>query len=404
MSSGRRVTIGGQQTTIVGVMPRGFYFPTPEQRAWRPLTPGSCGPRVRRERLAGTDRRSQARCGWPAEVARELERITRMLGERFTYPAAWDKTKNAHVTPVHEYLLGNVRDPAAAPDGRRRATAADRRCERGGTDPGANHRPDGRALGSRRARGESPAHRAADRHRVDRRWPRLLGIAGAVIATVGFSTLVASLPVQHGLGEHGNAGVAGVRASRLRSRWRLVWVSRSFRCARSCVGRLDVRERSEEGLRRGTRRVHAGLVVAQVTLAVMLVSGASLLIRSVERIRSIDTGFSSSGVITFDLMREAGTVTPGSGDQFYRSILERVEALPGVTSAGFTNRLPVRDGGWQGPMTIEGKAEFAGAQRPNSLIRTATVELPGDARDPGERGAGLRGDRSCRWCPGHTGQ
>jgi putative ABC transport system permease protein len=137
-------------------------------------------------------------------------------------------------------------------------------------------------------------------------------------------------------------------------------------------GRLDGRERSEEGLRRGTRRVHSGLIVAQVTLAVMLVCGATLLIRSVERIRAIDTGFDAGGVITMDVNREPGA--SGTDAEFIRQVLERVQATPGVVSAAFTNRLPVRDRGWQGSILIEGREDLAGAQRPNALYRTGTPD------------------------------
>ena len=367
---GRRVTIGGQQTTIVGVMPRGFYFPTPEFRAWRPLVLDPADPVYAGSGWLALIGAAKPDAG-SADVNRELERITRMLGERFTYPVAWDKTKNAHVTPVHEYLLGSVQDPLLLLMGavalllliacaNAAALILARTTDRTGE------------LSIRVALGASHPRIARQIVTESVALATIAAIVGAVIATVGFGTLVASLPVQRGFGSTISLGwqafaIAFALALAVGVSVAIVPVRQVLR------GRLDVRERSEEGLRRGTRRVHAGLIVAQVTLAVMLVSGASLLIRSVERIRAIDTGFSSQGVITFDLMREAGTVAPGSGDQFYRSVLERVEALPGVASAGFTNRLPVRDGGWQGPMTIEGKPEFAGAQRPNSLIRTATL-------------------------------
>jgi putative ABC transport system permease protein len=55
-----------------------------------------------------------------------------------------------------------------------------------------------------------------------------------------------------------------------------------------------------------------------------------------------------------------------------RDIVARVSALPGVTAAGATNRLPVRDGGYQGPVLPEGRPDLAGPKRPNSLYRTAT--------------------------------
>ena len=366
---GKRVTIGGQQATIVGVMPRGFFFPTPEFRAWRPhvLDPAN---------------RAYAGSGWLAligslrrdagqpELNSELGRLTRMLGERFTYAAAWDKTKNASFTPAHEFLLGNVRDPLlllmaavalllVIACANAAALILARTTDRTGE------------LSVRVALGASHPRIARQIVTESVTLATLAALVGALVAAIGFRTLVTSLPVQEALGSTVSLGwqafaIAFALALAVGLSVAIVPVRQVLR------GRLDVRERSEEGLRRGTRRVHAGLIAAQVTLAVMLVSGASLLIRSVERIRSIETGFDASGVVTLDLVREAGSSPPNAVDQFYSSVLERVNALPGVESAGFTNRLPVRDGGWQGTVAIDGRPEFAGANRPNSLWRTAT--------------------------------
>ncbi len=366
---GKRVTIGGQQTTIVGVMPRGFYFPTPEYRAWRPLVLDPANPGYAGSgwlALIGSIRPDAGQ----AELGNELARLTRMLGERFTYSAAWDKTKNAHFTPAHEFLLGNVRDPLlllmaavalllVIACANAAALILARTTDRTGE------------LSVRVALGASHARIARQIVTESVTLATLAAVVGALVAAIGFRTLVASLPVQQAFGTTVSLGwQAFVIAFALAL---AVGVSVAVVPVRQVLrGRLDARERSEEGLRRGTRRVHAGLISAQVTLAVMLVSGASLLIRSVERIRSIETGFDASGVVTLDLVREAGSAPPNADDQFYRTVLERVEALPGVVSAGFTNRLPVRDGGWQGTVAIEGRADLAGAQRPNSLWRTAT--------------------------------
>lgn len=365
---GRRVTIGGQSTTIIGVMPRGFYFPTPEFRAWRPLILDPADPVYAGSgwlALIGAHKQGAGQ----ADLTQELARITRMLGERFTYTAAWDKTKNADMTPVREYLLGNVRDPllllmgavglllviaCANAAALILARTTDRTTE----------------LAVRLALGASHPRIARQIVTESVVMATISAIVGAMVATVGFQTLVASLPLQRGFGGTVSLGwQAFATAFGLALAVGLAVAGAPVR--QVLRGRLDVRERSEEGLRRGTRRVHAGLIVAQVTLAVMLVSGASLLIRSVERIRSIDTGFDASGVVTLDLVREAGA---GANDPFYRMVLERVEALPGVASAGFTNRLPVRDGGWQGSVNIEGRTDLAGAQRPSTLYRAATPD------------------------------
>ena len=366
---GRRVHIGGQPTTIVGVMPRGFYFPTPEIRAWRPLILDPADPVYAGSGWLALIGAHKGGVG-QAELTQEMDRITRLLGERFTYTAAWDKTKNAQMNPVREYLLGNVRDPLLllmAAVGLLLVIA----CANAAALILARTTDRTTELAVRLALGANHPRIARQIITESIVMATISAIVGAMVAAVGFRTLVASLPLQGELGGTVSLGWQafatafvlalavglGVAAAPVRQVMR---------------GRLDVRERSEEGLRRGTRRMHSGLIAAQVTLAVMLVSGASLLIRSVERIRSIETGFDATGVVTIDLVREAGQQDAGAANQFYQSVLERVEAMPGVTGAGFTNRLPVRDGGWQGSVNIEGRDDLSGAQRPSTLYRAAT--------------------------------
>jgi predicted permease len=368
---GRRLVISGAPVTIVGVMPPGFYFPSPEFRAWRPLVLDAADP-VYAGRgwltLIGAARTNTQ----PAAITQELQRLTRILGERFTYPVAWDKTKDAHVTPVREYLMGSVREPlllllAAV------ALLLLIACANAAALILARTTDRSTELAIRVALGAGKRRIARQIATESITLASLAALAGAVVATLGFRVVVASLPVGEALGNTLTLGwqsfaMAFVMALVIGLGVAAVPVRQVLR------GRLDVRERSEEGLRRGTRRVHATLIAGQVALAVVLVAGASLLIRSVERIRALDTGFDPAGVVTLDLIRGAG----GSGDanaQFQRDVLERVTSLPGVRSAGLTNRLPVRDGGWQGPVTIEGRADLAGPQRPNSLIRTATPAL-----------------------------
>ena len=367
---GRQLVLGGKPVTIVGVMPPGFYFPTPDFRAWRPLTLDPADPMYAGNGWLALIGAAKAGTG-PAQIDLELERLTRMLGERFTYSSVWDKTKNAHVTPMREYLLGNVRDPLLLLMGavtmllliacaNAAALILARTTDRTGE------------LSVRLALGAGQARIARQIVTESLTLATIAAATGALIAAVGFRTLVSSLPLQQGFGGTVSLGwqafvIAFVLAL-------AVGLSVSLAPVRQVLrGRLDVRERSEEGLRRGTKRVHAGLIAAQVTLAVMLVSGASLLIRTVERIRDIDTGFDARGVVSMDVIREPAA--PGeTDDQFATRLLERMSAIPGVQSAGITNRLPVRDGGWQGSVAIEGRPDLAGANRPSALWRTASPD------------------------------
>ncbi|HKV08880.1 MAG TPA: ABC transporter permease, partial [Thermoanaerobaculia bacterium] len=101
---GRRIQLDGIARTVVGVAPRGFWFPNPTVRVWlpEPLDPtNQSGNYALVGRLApGQDM---------AAMAPALDQITGALRERFTYPAQWDKTKNAALTPIREFLVGSLR-------------------------------------------------------------------------------------------------------------------------------------------------------------------------------------------------------------------------------------------------------------------------------------------------------
>jgi predicted permease len=85
----------------------------------------------------------------------------------------------------------------------------------------------------------------------------------------------------------------------------------------------------------------------------------------------VDLGFDPRGVSTFTVVPSDSE--PGeSRRQFLRDLVARVSAMPGVTAAGVTNRLPVRDGGFQGPVLPEGRPDLEGSKRPNSLFRTVS--------------------------------
>jgi putative ABC transport system permease protein len=88
------------------------------------------------------------------------------------------------------------------------------------------------------------------------------------------------------------------------------------------------------------RRSRQGLVVAEVALAVVLVVGAGLLLRSFLRLRGVDPGFDPRGVATFDVSLP-DAYSPAQARQFFAALLDRVRALPGVRSTGAIFGLPL---------------------------------------------------------------
>jgi putative ABC transport system permease protein len=93
--------------------------------------------------------------------------------------------------------------------------------------------------------------------------------------------------------------------------------------------------KSESGsvLSGGGSRVRSGLVVAQVTLSFVLLVGAALLIRSMQRIRSASPGFSTQDVLITDVDLVSARYDEGRAKNFQDQLLDRVQALGGVEAA-----------------------------------------------------------------------
>jgi putative ABC transport system permease protein len=121
----------------------------------------------------------------------------------------------------------------------------------------------------------------------------------------------------------------------------------------------------------GSRRVRRTLVVAEVALAVVMLSGAGMLLRSLVNLQSADLGFDSQSVLTakvsppLSMPEERATL-------LYSQLLERVRAMPGVQSAGAAGWLPVVDAGGLWGVMAEGKTHLP-AQMPAAVPQQATT-------------------------------
>ena len=114
------------------------------------------------------------------------------------------------------------------------------------------------------------------------------------------------------------------------------------------VARVDPQESLKDGERgtsqgRGGERVRRALVVAQVGLAVMLLIGAGLLVRSFRELTRVRLGFDPDGVLTAQL-RASGEryESPEAVNRFYDRVLDEIARGPGVVAAGAVTILPTR--------------------------------------------------------------
>ena len=112
----------------------------------------------------------------------------------------------------------------------------------------------------------------------------------------------------------------------------------------------------KEGGKSGTagrsgNRLRSLLIVIQVALALVLTIGAGLLTRSFLTLLSVNPGFEPKKVLTFDLF-----LSPkAQGAGFYRQLIEKLDALPGVEAAGAVNALPLGGGVFTWTFFIEGR-------------------------------------------------
>jgi predicted permease len=105
---------------------------------------------------------------------------------------------------------------------------------------------------------------------------------------------------------------------------------------------VALKDGAAKGATGGARqRIRHGLVIAEVALAVMLVIGAGLLIRTVYNLAAVDTGFDRSRLVTFSMSLATATYPrPAPRAQFYQRLLDQLRAVPGVQAASAMTGLP----------------------------------------------------------------
>lgn len=133
------------------------------------------------------------------------------------------------------------------------------------------------------------------------------------------------------------------------------------------------------GLRQGSDRTTGSrqwtrnlLVMAEVSLAAMLLVGTGLLLRSMQHLFSVDTGFHGSGLLTMQVQDSGHPLDRDAASlRFFTRALEQVRQVPGVLSAGFTAQLPL-----SGDRDVYG-VEVEGKNNPNGNPALRYAVTPG---------------------------
>ena len=359
---GKTLQLGGFSRTIVGVMPRGFWFPSPSTRLW---TAAQLNPQNRAGiyTLVGrvADDMSLSNLDGP------LQSLATTLRAEFKYPEQWDKTKAPSVEPAREFFVGEVRPSLIA------TLAA-----MGVILLIACGNVAALMLGQMDSRSTEIAIRAALGANRRRLIQQLLlesiviglaaGLAGALFAAMGFTILLQSLPL-------------GALAETAHLDWTVFWAS----VATALVAGIAIAAVPGVALWRGnlqstmatTRtggiaarggKLEGGLVVAQMALAVLLAAAAGLLIRTVANLHGIDPGTNVADIAVVDATMP---VRLNANDR-RRTVLDAVESLatlPGVKAVAATQKLPLRGSGDNYGIAIQGRPDV---QQTTTAFRMVT--------------------------------
>jgi putative ABC transport system permease protein len=361
---GRTLTLGGQSRTVVGIMPPGFRL-TDEADLWLPLAL-NVAEDLGRKRTVRVRVIARLKSGVTPEAARaDLSVI--LDRQRQAFPSFYQRYGDMQVRIIglSESLVGNVRLALLALFGAvlfvlliACANVANLMLAR---------------LAARQKEMAIRAAVGAGRWRLLRQslTESLLlslvgGLAGLLLAKWGVKLLVALSP----------DWISRIEESRVDGR---VF---GFTCvivllASMLAGLLPALQASKTDINetlkaqssrssRGRQWTMPALMISELALSLVLLVGAGLMIKSFLRLLAVPKGFNPDGVLTLILSPSSAKYPPRSPQRFayYQETLTRVQALPGVQSAGLASLTPLEGGYSRATLHIEGRPPFERGQEP----------------------------------------
>ena len=154
---------------------------------------------------------------------------------------------------------------------------------------------------------------------------------------------------------------------------------------------------STGGLRR--ERLRSLLVVSEVALALVLLIGAGLMVKSFLRLQSVDPGFRPEGLLTMQITLSESRYGPQQQADFLKQLLQRLESLPGVQSVGATDHLPLTDYSLVTSVAIEGHPPPVFGKDPPASVASVSADYFRAMGIPLKRGRAFT-DRDTKEAPG----
>ena len=332
----RTISLDGESWTIVGVLPREFapqLLPRPgDLSVWTPKV------------IQDHERRTRGSAWWNV-VARLAPGVTlqQAQGEMDTISAAiarenprTNRSKTAWLVPMREHLMGDVRLPLFMMLGAV-VLVLGIGCANVASLLMARGMEREREFAIRAALGAGRARLVRQLVVESLLLSSIAAIAGIGLAYWALQAIVALAP--SGLLRLHDAAIDGrmlafaaVLTTLTATAFGLIPAFQFSNPARDVM-----RERQSSGPRTTLRR---GLVVAEIALALVLLTGAGLLIRSFARLMAVDPGFSAANVVAVQVFAYDRTGTPERTRNFFNSTIDRMRAIPGVQYVGTVSAMP----------------------------------------------------------------
>ncbi len=373
---GQAILLNGERYDVVGVMPPGFRaFFNRQAQLWTPIvfTPAQLSGSATNEFLSFTGR---LKLGVdPTRASAEFHQLATQLKADASapYPTDWDLA----ITTLNERASGGVRRALFVLLGAV-ALVLLIACANVANLQLARAASRSREVAVRVAMGASPAALVRQLLTESVLLALLGGMLAILLAAWGVPALLAlnpaNLPPASDIGL--DPAVLGYTLLISLATGLIFGLAPALRVSHS-----NLQETLKEGGRGsagdlGSLKLRRGLVVATVALALMLLVGAGLMIRSFARLVGVDPGFNPDNVLTFNLALPAttygnDTVRMAAFDR----VTESLEALPGVVAVGGTTTLPF-GGGWStASFSVEGFQVPANAQGPWGDQRLVTTNF-----------------------------
>jgi len=221
------------------------------------------------------------------------------------------------------------------------------------------------------------------------------GLLGVALARLGTGSLIGLLPADYP--SVGEMGVDG-RALAFAAAASLLTCLAAALLPALRASRWDVHTSLKGGARASSaapqRRIQQTMVVVEVALAVVVLVGSGLLVRSLQRMTAVNPGFDPQGVLSFRVATGWSQMQVYRRAEFYSEASRRVAALPGVVSAGAGTATPVMRG-FRATFQHEGEPELPMGERPLATYLSVTPTYFETLKIPLLRGS-LFGDRNQR--------